>query len=79
MTAATILGGGIAYSKMNGVNGSAKALMSSQPALTVAGAAGLYLVYYQMFAYMGGFNQNKWNEYRYARLCRQVRNAKIQQ
>ena len=78
-TVGTIVGGAGLYSYTTGAPGVGKKLLTTHAIVTVPAAFGMSYVYYNIFARIGGFNQQKWDEYRFARFCRQLRNAKYQQ
>ena len=69
-TALTLVGGAGAYSIMNNSPGAGRRLLHQHATFTVPAAIGMYLVYYQIFARIGGYNSEKWNEYKFARFCR---------
>ena len=78
-TGATLFGGSTAYSMSVGVPGAGKQLLRQNTLFAVPAVVGMYCVYYQVFARIGGYSQQKWDEYKFARFCRQLRNAKMQQ
>ena len=78
-TGATLFGASTAYSVAMKQPGLGRKLLTQNAMFAVPAAVGMYVVYYQIFARaFGGFDSQKWNEYKFARFCRQLRNAKLQ-
>ena len=57
----------------------ANRLVGQNPLLVMAGSIGYFLVSYQVFSRITGFDPKVWNEYNYAKSIRQLRNVQIKQ